>query len=121
MGLAAVLENSAWRVDRVEVDRVEREKEDPEVGSEEAVWNHQAPVLLSTIYSLPSNLYSPKANRGDWIRTSDLCVPNAALYQAEPHPVDNFKCNDLANVRIGGYRQTPPGGVYNGRDASLLF
>ena len=24
--------------------------------------------------------------RDDWIRTSDLCVPNAALYQAEPHP-----------------------------------
>jgi hypothetical protein len=35
--LDAVLESSAWRVDRVEVDRVEREKEDPEVGSEEAV------------------------------------------------------------------------------------
>jgi hypothetical protein len=24
--------------------------------------------------------------RDDWIRTSDLCVPNAALYQAEPRP-----------------------------------
>jgi hypothetical protein len=24
--------------------------------------------------------------RDDWIRTSDLCVPNAALYQTEPHP-----------------------------------
>jgi hypothetical protein len=23
--------------------------------------------------------------RGDWIRTSDLYVPNVALYQAEPH------------------------------------
>ena len=27
---------------------------------------------------------SPKGSRCDWIRTSDLCVPNAALYQAEP-------------------------------------
>src|SRR5688572_28992971 len=25
--------------------------------------------------------------RGDWIRTSDLSVPNRALYQAEPRPV----------------------------------
>ncbi len=25
-------------------------------------------------------------DRDDWIRTSDLCVPNAALYQAEPRP-----------------------------------
>ena len=24
--------------------------------------------------------------RGDGIRTRDLCVPNAALYQTEPHP-----------------------------------
>ncbi len=24
-------------------------------------------------------------NRGDVIRTRDLCVPNAALHQAEPH------------------------------------
>ena len=27
---------------------------------------------------------SPKGSRCDWIRTSDLCVPNTALYQAEP-------------------------------------
>ena len=26
-------------------------------------------------------------NRRDWIRTSDLYVPNVALYQAEPHAV----------------------------------
>jgi hypothetical protein len=26
--------------------------------------------------------------RDDWIRTSGLCVPNAALYQAEPRPVN---------------------------------
>ena len=32
---------------------------------------------------------SPQAReigRGERIRTSDLCVPNAALYQAEPRP-----------------------------------
>ncbi len=27
-----------------------------------------------------------KFGRDDWIRTSDLYVPNVALYQAEPHP-----------------------------------
>ena len=27
-----------------------------------------------------------KVGRGDWIRTSDTCVPNAVLYQAELHP-----------------------------------
>ena len=27
-----------------------------------------------------------KDGRGDWIRTSDLSVPNRALYQAEPRP-----------------------------------
>src|SRR5678815_845201 len=26
------------------------------------------------------------SGRGDWIRTSDLSVPNRALYQAEPRP-----------------------------------
>jgi hypothetical protein len=29
-----------------------------------------------------------KAGRGDWIRTSDLSVPNRALYQAEPRPAE---------------------------------
>jgi hypothetical protein len=28
--------------------------------------------------------------RGDWIRTSDLPVPNRTLYQAEPRP-DNLR------------------------------
>jgi hypothetical protein len=38
------------------------------------------------------NLFQDWANllisfgRDDWIRTSALCVPNAALYQAEPRP-----------------------------------
>jgi hypothetical protein len=27
-----------------------------------------------------------RSNRGDWIRTSDLPVPNRTLYQAEPRP-----------------------------------
>ena len=27
-----------------------------------------------------------ESGRGDWIRTSDLSVPNRALYQAEPRP-----------------------------------
>src|SRR5262245_62270590 len=29
-----------------------------------------------------------EGGRGDWIRTSDLSVPNRALYQAEPRPVE---------------------------------
>ncbi len=32
--------------------------------------------------------------RGDWIRTSDLGVPNAALFQAEPRP-ETFTDKDL--------------------------
>ncbi len=35
---------------------------------------------------ITSFVASPKQNRGDWIRTSDLYVPNVALYQPEPHP-----------------------------------
>jgi hypothetical protein len=31
-----------------------------------------------------------ESGRGERIRTSGLCVPNAALYQAEPHPVPSF-------------------------------
>ena len=30
------------------------------------------------------------SSRGDVIRTHDLCVPNAALYQAEPRPDINL-------------------------------
>ena len=31
-------------------------------------------------------IYKGFFGRGERIRTSGLCVPNAALYQAEPHP-----------------------------------
>ena len=34
--------------------------------------------------------------RGEWIRTTDLTVPNRALYQAEPRP-DKENDNRLAN------------------------
>ena len=37
----------------------------------------------------PSLAFS-EFNRSDVIRTRDLCVPNAALYQAEPHSVISF-------------------------------
>ena len=37
-----------------------------------------------------------KSGRGERIRTSGLCVPNAALYQAKLHPVLNF-----AGFRLG--------------------
>ena len=30
--------------------------------------------------------HEPRNGRGDWIRTSDLLVPNQALYQAKLHP-----------------------------------
>ena len=32
-------------------------------------------------------------SRGDWIRTSDLYVPNVALYQAEPRPDGWMSCS----------------------------
>ena len=32
--------------------------------------------------------------RDDWIRTSGLCVPNAALCQAELHPVVKWATKD---------------------------
>jgi hypothetical protein len=35
-------------------------------------------------------IYKGFFGRGDWIRTSALCVPNAALYQAEPHPESDY-------------------------------
>jgi hypothetical protein len=48
---------------------------------------------VSALQPRPKLLYrrkagnrSLKAGRGDWIRTSDTCVPNAVLYQAELHP-----------------------------------
>ena len=36
--------------------------------------------------------------RGEWIRTTDLTVPNRALYQAEPRP--DKKCNLDSRERI---------------------
>ena len=36
-------------------------------------------------------------NRGDKIRTCDLCVPNAALYQTEPRDDVNINC---VNIKI---------------------
>ena len=45
--------------------------------------------LLLSNFSHQLSIFWPSGqkNRGDWIRTSDLLVPNQALYQAEPHPV----------------------------------
>ena len=41
------------------------------------------------------------SGRDDWIRTSGLCVPNATLYQAEPHPgVCNQICVSIADLYI---------------------
>ena len=42
-------------------------------------------------------------SRSDVIRTRDLCVPNAALYQAEPHfDLDHpfRRCTPLPNVQV---------------------
>ena len=42
-----------------------------------------------------------RSNRGDWIRTSDLPVPNRTLYEAEPRPdithVDRFRLSSLGS------------------------
>ena len=44
-------------------------------------------------------------NRGDWIRTSDLFVPNEARYQAALHPVEVLK-NGRERIRTSeGVRQ----------------
>ena len=51
---------------------------------------------LATYVANPSRTY-----RGDWIRTSDLYVPNVALYQAEPRP------DKLPVVRRLGSRSFP--------------
>ena len=40
---------------------------------------------LTTAHA-PIILRGEKNGRVDWIRTSDLSVPNRALYQAEPQP-----------------------------------
>jgi hypothetical protein len=51
-------------------------------------------VLLRFTTARQSSLYAllrAKTGRGDWIRTSDFYVPNVALYQAEPRPVNQKK------------------------------
>jgi hypothetical protein len=37
--------------------------------------------------------------RGDWIRTSDLPVPNRTLHQAEPHP-DMLRLDGFSHLMI---------------------
>ena len=49
--------------------------------------------ILTNLSAMPCEkvfqniLLDKKIGRSERIRTFDLCVPNAALYQAEPHPV----------------------------------
>ena len=53
--------------------------------------NGYFPLMRQPLYS----------GRDDWIRTSGLCVPNATLYQAEPHPgVCNQICVSIADLYI---------------------
>ena len=47
-------------------------------------------------------IFGHKNGRDDWIRTSGLCVPNAALYQTEPHPDCGVK--DTPGCAIGEWR-----------------
>src|ERR1700687_1035967 len=44
------------------------------------------PGLIQADIALSVRLDPERSNRGDWIRTSDLPVPNRTLYQAEPRP-----------------------------------
>jgi hypothetical protein len=50
----------------------------------------------------------PVFRRSDWIRTSGLCVPNAALYQTEPRfdlPVDcSGKSRFMARQHLSLYK-----------------
>ena len=43
-------------------------------------------VTMRKPFDLLAKWLVSKDSRGDWIRTSDLYVPNVALYQAEPRP-----------------------------------
>ncbi len=48
-------------------------------------------MTLALLFSAPFELIGGRINnakngRGERIRTSDSCVPNAVLYQAELHP-----------------------------------
>ena len=45
-------------------------------------------------------------SRGDWIRTSDLLVPNQALYQAEPRPGCSVKADQLPSREETHSKQT---------------
>ena len=49
------------------------------------------PPALQERYGLL--LFLKKIGRGDWIRTSDSCLPKTVLYQAELHPEngDSYK------------------------------
>ena len=60
--------------------------------------------------------------RGEWIRTSDTCVPNAVLYQAELHP-DGSRHNNggpprrtpiLAKIPCKSKRQTASAAIAGG-------
>src|SRR5262249_5058154 len=48
------------------------------------------------------------AGRGEWIRTTDLSAPNAALYQAEPRPA--MYCRRAAGAEGGSrtHTESPP-------------
>jgi hypothetical protein len=49
-----------------------------------------------------------RSGRGERIRTFDLCVPNAALYQAEPHPAYQAReGNPHAHRRQGWEAEDP--------------
>ena len=47
-------------------------------------WSGGNSVRVTSRFS--SEFVIEVGGRGDWIRTSDLSVPNRALYQAEPRP-----------------------------------
>ena len=49
---------------------------------------------ISSSISFSTFRYLDYIGRGDRIWTYDLCLPKAALYQAELHP-DSFKINNL--------------------------
>src|SRR3989338_5750509 len=72
------------------------------------------------VYSKPTHirlLKKPKGNvcrptligRGERIRTSDSCVPNAVLYQAELHPAPQGRFPALSEkTKIAALRQSAP-------------
>src|SRR3989338_9737081 len=66
-------------------------------------------ILRILVDQKKSNLLIRSSGRGERIRTSDSCVPNAVLYQAELHPASQGRFPALSEkTKIAVSRQSAP-------------